>query len=80
MWLNDFFSNAVINLKIPKFEKWDPFSENIDHLLKAIVKYRKHPGVIAIVSEFTKEYFSFKTITIEDALKEISMFKIHAGY
>ena len=47
MGLNDFFSNAVINLKIPKFEKWDPFSENIDHLLKAIGKYRKHPSVIA---------------------------------
>ena len=48
--------------------------------MKTIVKYRKHPSVIAIVSEFTKEYSSFKAITIEDALKEISMFKSHAGY
>ena len=27
MRLNSFFSNAVINLKIPKFENFDPFSE-----------------------------------------------------
>ena len=49
MGLNDSFSNAVINLKIPKFENFDPLSENIDHLLKVIVKYRKHPSVISVV-------------------------------
>ena len=69
---NNFFSNAVINLKILKFENSDPLSENIKHPLKTIVKYRKHPSVIAIVPEFTNECF-FNTITIEDALKEISM-------
>ena len=47
--LNDFFSNAVINLKISKFENFDPLSENIEHPLKAIVKYRKHPAVITMV-------------------------------
>ena len=31
MELNDFFSNAVINLIIPKFENFDPLSENIDY-------------------------------------------------
>ena len=35
--------------------------------MKAIVKKREHPSIIAITSEFTK------TITIKDALKEISM-------
>ena len=49
MELNDFFSNAVINLKISKFENFDPLSENIEHPVKAIVKYRKHPGVITMV-------------------------------
>ena len=73
MKLNDFFSNVVINLKIPKFGNFDPFSENIDHPLKAILKYRKHPSIIAIVSEFTKQCFSFNTITVEVALKEINM-------
>ena len=74
MKLNDFFSNVVVNLKTPQFENFDPLSENVDHLtLKIIVKYRSHPSVIAIASEFAKECFSFNTITIENTLKEISM-------
>ena len=41
--LNNFFSNVVINVEIPKFEIFDPLSENIDHpTLKAIGKYGKH--------------------------------------
>ena len=58
MGVDDFFSNAVIDFKISKFENFDPLSKNIDHSLKDIVKYRKHPSIIAIASEFTKEYFS----------------------
>ena len=42
-------------------------------ILKAIVKCRKHPSIIAVASEFTKEYFSFNRIAIEDPLKKISM-------
>ena len=80
MGLNIFFPNAVINPKIPKFGNSDPFSENIDHPLKTIVKYRKYPSAIAILSEFIKEHIFFNTITIEDALKEISMFKSITGY
>ena len=33
-------------------ETFDYLSENIDHPLKATVRYRKQPSVIAIVSEF----------------------------
>ena len=69
MKLNDFVSNAVINLKIPKFENFDPSSENKDHpTSKIIVKCKKHPSTIAIASEFTKKCFSFNAIFIEDAL------------
>ena len=40
MELDDFFSNAVINFKIKKFENFDPLLENIGHfILKAIVNY-----------------------------------------
>ena len=57
MRLKDFFWNAIINLKIPKFENFDPLSEKRDHpTLKVIAKYRKHLSIIAIVSEFTKEF------------------------
>ena len=59
--LNYIFLNAVTNLKTLNSENFDPLSENIDHpTLKAIVKYRKHPSIIAIVSEFTKKYFLLK--------------------
>ena len=46
----------------------------MDHrTVEAIVKYIKHPGIIVIASEFTKTFFYFNVITIEDGLKEISM-------
>ena len=61
MELNDFFSNAVINLKIPKFENFDPLSESMDHrTVESIVKYIKHPSIIVIASEFTR-YFKSHT-------------------
>ena len=57
MELDDFFSNAVINFKIKKFENFDPLLESIGHfILKDIVNYRKHPSVIEIASELTKEW------------------------
>ena len=71
---NDFFLNAAFNPKTLKFENFDLLPENIGHLtLKAIVKCRKHSSVITKALVFTKECFSFNTITIEDAIKEISM-------
>lgn len=67
MKLDDFYSNVVINLKIPKFDSFYPLSEDIDGFLKANVKYRKQPRVVTVtVSEFTKEWFSFNTITVEE--------------
>ena len=71
MELNDFFSNVVINREIPKFENFDPFSGYIDHYMKVIVKYRKNSIVTAIVSEFTKECFSFNTITMQSSFKNM---------
>ena len=80
--LNDFFSNAIINLKILRLENFDLLLENIgDHPnLKDNVKYRKHPSIIAIASKIIKEYFSFNTIIIEDMLKEISMLHSSKAY
>ena len=45
MKLNHFFSNVVINLKIPKLD--NPLSDHIDHpTLKAIANYRKHRALL----------------------------------
>ena len=67
MKLDDFYSNVVINLKIPKFDSFYPLSEDIDGFFKANVKDRKQPRVVTVtVSEFTKEWFSFNTITVEE--------------
>ena len=42
MKMNNFLSNTIFNLKIPKFESLDPLSENRHHpTLKTIVKYKK---------------------------------------
>ena len=47
--LNDFFSNIITNLGIPQYIEGEPVSQNIDDpLMKAIIKYRLHPSIIAI--------------------------------
>ena len=46
--LNEFFSNVVTNLNIPQFNQIDRISENFsDPFIKAIVKHRAHPSIIA---------------------------------
>ena len=59
--LNAFFSNIVQNLDIQQYNVDDPICENInDPLLKAIVRYRNHPSLVAI-KKFcnSKSHFSF---------------------
>ena len=47
--LNAFFSNIVQNLDIHQYNVDDPICENINNpLLKAIVRYRNHPSIVAI--------------------------------
>ena len=46
---NRFFSNAVIDLKIPDFHGAVPLADNISHpIFRAILKYANHPSTIAI--------------------------------
>ena len=48
--LNAFFSNIVLNLDIQQYNEDNPTCENInDPLLKAIFRYRNHPGIVAIM-------------------------------
>ena len=54
--LNEFFSNVVTNLNIPRFNQIDRTSENIsDQIIKVIVNYWAHPSVIAIKENCTSK-------------------------
>ena len=70
--LNDFFSNIIKSLNIPKKDHTNSIVENVrDPTLKAILKYRKHPSILAIKRRIKSGLvFTFNHIT-EDAIKEI---------
>ena len=57
----------------------DPICENInDPLLKAIVRYRNQPSIVAIKKFWdSKSYFSFKNIQKEEILKELNKLNIN---
>ena len=51
--LNNLFPNAAKNLNISDYENCDSLAENIDDpTLKATVKWRNHPSILAIASEY----------------------------
>ena len=62
--LNAFFSNIAQNLDIQQYNVDDPICENInDTLLKAIVRYRNHPSIVAIKKFCNcKSHFLFKNV------------------
>ena len=70
----------IENDEIIKTEKGDdPIFENInDPLLKAIVRYRNHPSIVAI-KKFcnSKSHFSFKNVQKEEILKELNNLNIN---
>ena len=73
--LNNFFANAVKNLNISSYENCDSLAENIDDpTLKAIAKWRNHPSILAIASEYkNRANVSFNFVYQEDAFTEIKM-------
>ena len=80
--LNAFFSNIVQNLDIQQYNVDDPICENInDPLLKAIVRYRNHPSIVAI-KKFcnSKSHFSFKNVQKEEILKELKNLNINTKH
>ena len=73
-FFNDsFFSNIVQNLNIQRFEDGEPFvNKKSDPTLKAILKYKKYPGVITIREKFKiKETFSFVEVDQKEIEKDI---------
>ena len=77
--LNAFFSNIVQNLAIQQYNVDDPICENInDPLLKAIVRYRHHPSIVAIKKfRNSKSHFSFKNVQKEEIHKELNNLNIN---
>ena len=73
--MNDFFSSIVTNLNLPEPQNADPLSDNIDHpTLKAIMKWRNHPSVLAITAVHeNRERLTFSSVTLADVAKEINI-------
>ena len=69
-----FFQTYVVqNLNIQRFEDGEPFvNKKSDPTLKAILKYKKYPGVITIREKFKiKETFSFVEVDQKEIEKDI---------
>ena len=62
--LNEFFSNIITTLGIHKYNETEPVSHNIgDPLMKAIIKYRGYPSIIAIKENCNSSLsFSFSEV------------------
>ena len=75
--LNDFFSNIITNLGIPQYIEGEPVSQNIDDpLMKAIIKYRLHPSIIAIKGKLVSSFsISFSQAEHDEIIKEINNHK-----
>ena len=71
--LNDFFSNVIKTLNIPQKNHTDSIIENVrDPTLKAILKYCKHPSILAIkIKNKSGPVFTLKNITKKGVNKEI---------
>ena len=69
---NRFFSNAVIDLKIPDFHGAVPLADNISHpIFRAILKYANHPSTIAIKGLNNTSMFSFSNVSLVMLKKEL---------
>ena len=70
--LNNFFSNIVKKLNIPKFNSNNSVTENIkDPVFKAILKYKNHPSILAIQKYSKNKTFHFEEVNIGEVEKEI---------
>ena len=71
--LNNFLSNIVQNVDISRYSNGEPLVSNTnDATLKAILKYRNHPSIIAIWSKCKdKGNFNFIEVDQKQIEKEI---------
>ena len=70
--LTKFFSNAVNNLCISRYDYFNDNSNESDPILKAILKYEKHDSIIKIKQlRNEEEKFSFTPIESKVVANEI---------
>ena len=73
-----FFSNAVKNLKILRISNTNPLAERLsDSTLKAILKYKNHPSIVAIRNANNNSHFHFNEVSVEEVYKEIRKLSQH---
>ena len=71
--LNNFFSNIVKTLGISDYMHSHPLAKEVNDLtLRAIMKYRNHPSILAILDKYkNNSIFIFSHVTKEEILKEV---------
>ena len=71
---NSFFTNVVKNLEIPQYNINDQICKSIqDPLIQAVVRFRKHPSIIAIEKNCNANFkFNFFSTSKDEILKEIA--------
>ena len=71
--LSNFFGDVIKNLMIPKYSEYDPSIDRVENrTIRAILKYRNHPSVLAIRERKKAQInFCFKEVPIEEIQKEI---------
>ena len=75
--MKEFFSEVITALGIPQYNQTEPVSHNIgDPLMKAIMKYRFHPSIVAIKKNCSSSLsFSFSQVDRYEIMKEINNLK-----
>ena len=70
------------NLNISKYSDFDPIIENFkDPTLKAILKYKKHPSILAIRTKCNRNgIFSFRKVSFKEIETEIRLLKLNKAY
>ena len=70
--LNICFSNAVKNLKIPRFSNTNPLAERpFNPTLQVILKYKNHPSIVAIRNANNNSHFHFNEVSVEEVCVEV---------
>ena len=76
---NNFFGNIVKNVNISQYSDFDPIIKKAkDPTLKAILKYKKHPSILAIRTKGNRnDAFSFKEVSFKEIETEIMLLKLN---